>query len=311
MKNLLKADFFRLIKYKPFIIIGSMLVLFSVYLNYCFNIDLKYTSDYYIHPFDYFVYISFITSTFVSFFAGINFTDGIIRNKLFCGHSKTKIYLSNAIICAVASAIFTLVFSTSGIWLVANNRMDIASFLVFSLICVIVTISFSAIASFFTFIIRGKAIPIVASAMIIIGMFLATNNIGEKLAETEYTEVIDTIDGKKVNEDNNYEFYAYTADSKITYKTIKNPFFIPDGAKRTVMETVFKLLPTSNLYYTMTMVISADSPERVQAMTSDFDQRDISSTKDVLDSMNVIYNIITLAAFTLAGVYIFKREDIK
>lgn len=311
MKKLLKADFFRLIKYKPFIIIGSLLVLFSIYLNYCFNMDINHTVDFYIHPFDYFVYISFITSTFVSFFAGINFTDGIIRNKLFCGHSKTKIYLSNAIICAVASMVFTLLFALSGIWLIANEKMDLTSFLVFTLICVIVTISFSAIASFFTFVIRGKAIPIVASALIIIGMFLATNNIGERLAEPEYTEVIDTIDGKKVNEDNNYEFYAYTADSKITYKTIKNTFYVPDGAKRTVMETVFKLLPTSNLYYTMTMVISANSPDRVQALTSDFDQRDISSAKDILDSMNVIHNIITLAAFTLAGIIIFKKEDLK
>lgn len=307
MKNLMKADFMRLIKYKPFLIIGGILILFSLYLNFGFNVNMKNDDFYYIRPFEYFVYISFITSTFVSFFAGINFTDGVIRNKLFCGHSKAKIYFSNAIICAFASLVFTVIHMLGGIWVVANGKIDVPSFFVFCFVSIIVSISFSAIASFCTFIIKGKAIPIVASALIIIGMFVATNRIGEALSEPEYTEVIDTVDGEEVG---TYSV-VISGNSNITYKKVENPYYIPDGAKRTTLETVFKLLPTSNLYYSTTIVLSSDSPEKVQALTSDFDQADISCAKDVLDSTNVLYNFITLAVFTLAGVYIFRKENLQ
>ncbi len=308
MFKLLRADFSRLIKHKTFIVLCILLALFSAYINYGTGVTIKETRDFIVFPFETLAYLSFIISAFVALFTGTNFTDGIIRNKLFSGHSKAEIFLSNTIVCSVASSVLTAILILSGIWLVFNKLVTPVTFLSCILVSIITSVSFSVFASFCTFICRGKTVPLIMTAVILAGMFLTTSKLGEALSETEYTDEIESVNGVPIDELSD----IYISDStKITYKTVKNARFIPDGAKRNIMEKTYRFMPTTQFMSVASIEYTADDLKNAYYIKDCNSQEKLDSPEDAFEIVNVAYCFAFIAIFTCAGIVIFRKEDVK
>lgn len=313
MSKLIRADFVRLFRSKTFLAFCGIIAAFAVYLNVGYSVSLKTPNmDYLINPFALLVYFSFAVTTAVSFFAGVNFSDGVIRNKLFSGYSKAEIYLANLTVCAVMSAIFTVIYMSGGIWLVVNKKMSAATLLTHVIAGTAVSVSFSVLGSAVTFICRGKAVPIVVSAVLTLVMCLGGNLLHDKLDEPEYIREIETINGVSVDD---AEVFVYGNDDEITFRTEINPKYLPDGTPRTVLETLYRFIPTAQAIEISEISYWSDTTDTVYRMTTrgaeNFgDDTEITSPLDAFRTVNPLYCLLFQLLITAGAILIFKKEDI-
>ena len=305
MIKLIRADFSRLFGYKRFLLLMGLTAAFAAYLNYGQTVTVNAGGNYSIFPFELLFYCSFIITTFIAFFSGINFTDGVIRNKLFSGYSKTQIYLSNSIVSAFMASVFTAVYMLSGAWLVIKDIIDIETFLAYVLVSVIASVAFSAVGTFAAFIFKGRAVPIVVSAVLIVGMLLTTGKTQEMLSHTEYTQVLDTVNGVP------YEEALFISDSdELTFKEVKDPNYISDEKLRKVLETVFRILPTSVNDTVASMDYTPEYSEHIVQRENFNEYVDVTSPENAFNAGNVPYVLTFITVFTCAGVLIFRKKDI-
>ncbi len=116
MRKLLRADFSRLWKDKIFWL--GTLFMFGLGI---FAVCSKYSDiiRYNAHSFlddvllVYVLYVGFLSAIFCSLFLGTEYSDGTIRNKMVVGHLRTSIYLSNWLTSIVAAIIMAAVFLLS------------------------------------------------------------------------------------------------------------------------------------------------------------------------------------------------------
>lgn len=306
MSRLLKADFSRLFTYKPFIISCAVIALFSVYMNFG-HLSTLSEPEYYIYPLELIIYFAFIVSSFISFFCGINFSESVIKNKLFAGHSKVKIYLSNAIVSVFVSCIFFILDITSIIWVVYNHKISWSVFFSLILAGAVVSIPFSAIATFITFICRGKAVPIVLSAVIVLSMLFSSARIKEKLIEPEYTDAIETIDGVDVD-----DVKIVRADAEMTFKKVKNPMYLSDKKLRRILTFIYEAMPTSQLFCVSSILLNSDYPDFATIETIEDEKvTDLKNANDIFSNVKLIYSVSFSIILTAAGVFIFRKEELK
>lgn len=111
MNKLLSAGFARLWKSKCFwlgMVFISGIIILNLFTNY-HNMKLGYFQT----SLDSFLYAAFVligifTSIWAALFLGTEYSDGTVRNKLVCGHSRTDVYLSSLIVCFVSSFLVCL-----------------------------------------------------------------------------------------------------------------------------------------------------------------------------------------------------------
>ena len=307
MLKLLRADFHRLIKYKPFIILIAVIALFSAYLNYGHPVTVRESPDYYIFPFELLNYLSFVVTVFISLFSGINFSDGVIRNKLYAGHSKVSIYLSNAIVTAAISTIIGLVYMTSGLWLTAMHKISAEAFAAYMFSGAFSLLAFSATGTFVVFVCRGRTIPLVVGAVVIVGMFIGTARLNDIITQPEYIQEIESVDGVSIN-----NVSVITTDADIKFKEVKNERYISDPKKRKALETAYYFLPTSRLETIAGATLDSETPDHLyyDSVSSD-DIITVNGPGDIINKSDVIYCVAFWLLITTAGTLIFRKEDIQ
>lgn len=234
MRKLLSANFSRLWKDKIFwLCMGAMLIYSVVYmLNGCrqATVDLSeynYSIDnYYFH---FAVVIGAFCALFSSMFLGTEYSDGTIRNKIIVGHTRTSIYIANLITSFTATLLIMLVWligalvaiPTLGVW-----EMGIPNLLAYLLIAVMFEAALSAIFTFVCMQSTNKAITVVISMLLFLGLLVFASMIYNGLSEPEMTS------GVKIT----------TSGMEMSEPT-PNPNYI-SGVKRTIYEFVVDILPT-------------------------------------------------------------------
>ena len=56
------------------------------------------------------LFIGIFLAIFISIFVGIEYSDGVIRNKIIAGHSRTSIYISNLMISILGALLIELIY---------------------------------------------------------------------------------------------------------------------------------------------------------------------------------------------------------
>lgn len=177
MIKLLSASFTRLRKNKLFWIItiftiGLALVIISARYN-----DMKrYGEAIEIGQLllNYPTIIGIVIAIFTSLFLGVEYSDGVIRNKICVGHKRINIYLSNLIITTVTSLCFYIIFCTVitiiGIPLFGIGTITLTQMLTKILIVFITIIAYSSIFTFFANCISNKTIIAITTILFAFGL---------------------------------------------------------------------------------------------------------------------------------------------
>lgn len=113
MNKLLSAGFMCLKKSKIFWILFFFMFALGLYVPISQYLDMqKYGYAITLDSvfFTYVMFMGILTAVFCSLFIGTEYNDGTIRNKLIVGHSRTAIYLSNLIVCTVAGILIAFAY---------------------------------------------------------------------------------------------------------------------------------------------------------------------------------------------------------
>ena len=234
MCKLLSANFSRLRKDKIFrLCMGAMLIYSVVYmLNGCRQAtadssEYHYSIDaYYFH---FAIIIGAFCAVFGSMFLGTEYSDGTIRNKIVAGHTRTSIYIANLLTLFIATLLMTLIWligalvaiPTLGVW-----KMGIPNLLGYLSIAMMFEAAFSAIFTFVCMQSTNKAITVVVSMLLFLGLLVFASMVYDGLNQPEMTSGVQiTANGMEMSE------------------SFPNPNYV-SGAMRKIYDFILDFLPT-------------------------------------------------------------------
>ncbi len=126
--------------------------------------------------FGYSIFVGIVIAIFTSLFLGVEYSDGIIRNKICIGHKRSNIYFSNLVVVILTSifsyVLFLGVVCTLGIPLFGEPSISLFHlFMLFG--CVLgAMIAYCSIFTFLAMILSSKTIMAVVSIMLAFGLLL-------------------------------------------------------------------------------------------------------------------------------------------
>lgn len=287
MTKLLYAEFSRLFHsliFKAGVLFSAGLSIFIIFMRW---LDVTQNPEFYHNfPVSYRnadglifvggIYLIFVLAIFIGEFIGREYSDGTIRNKLVCGHTRRSIYLSKLIVCSVACLIFHLLYILvsvlMGILLIDGTTMTIGQLMLSSLAGSFTMTAITALMLFISMLIPHKASGSVCCLLLALLMMFGSLTIYERLQSEEY-----------------YDAYTYTDEDtgiSISVDRQRNPHY-PTGIRRELYEFLNEYLPFSQLY-------------SIVIMESEFD----------LNGIWIVYDCITILLVSGTGVIVFKKKDL-
>ncbi len=234
MTKLLSANFSRLLRDKIFWIVSSVMFILAVFMAIKNGLtadsydDVKSLNSCY---FTILPMVGFFYSVFISFYIGTDYNDGTIRNKLIVGHNRLNIYFSNYITCFTGTFVIIVLlvigsaFSAPflGYW-----EGGIKSYLIMAFLCIFITAALTAIITMVSMLSSNKAITVVLTIVVSLGLIIMASTIYNQLAEAEFTR----------------EFISLSADGTVELgPEISNPAYV-SGWQRKFYEWLLQFLPT-------------------------------------------------------------------
>lgn len=193
MSRLLSADFAKLKKNKFFWICIIGMFLLGVFMAAMHYIAMQEYGEN--EPqitnilFSYALVVVFLIPAFVSLFVGTEYSDGTIRNKMIIGHTRSRIYLSNLIVCSIAGLVFCTCYLI-GVFAVAlplyTIDTDILKGIMILILCsFVMSIAFTALCVLTAMLCQNKALTAVVNILAACFLLVMSIYIMNKLSEPE------------------------------------------------------------------------------------------------------------------------------
>ena len=284
MSRLIYAGLLRLKKSKLFWAVLAAITVACVYA--CVRFSRKSAPYYEWMLFELTSVLCFVGAAFVGLFAGTEYADGTMRNKLISGHTRAAIYGANlcvsAIACAAFQGIVFVVIGTLGTLLIGTLGQPVQ--IAFYMLCaLLVSVSFAALFMAIVMISGRKAGAIVAAFAIAFGLILISDGIWDRLLEPQTLQSGPIV----VHEDGTISMEP----DEIT----ENPLYVPEGALRDALTVLNSSLPTGQMILLANRISLIEPPQ--------------------LDISGHWYWPLGSMLFTLmvsaAGFMLFNRKDIK
>ena len=276
MNKLLASNFSRLWKNKVFWIGTATLFLWStIMLLFGYRAALKAPEySYFLDEF-FFQYgpiIGIFCAVFTSLFLGTDYSDGTIRNKIMIGHSRQSIYLSNLIVSTVAGMIMNAAWILSMLTVGTSLFGWLRSSMTTILMYLFITVlMIAALASIFTFISMLSQNK-ASAAVITLLTFLVL------LFLASYCN-------NRLNEPEMYSAAVVTSNGLELTDPTQNPDYI-SGNVRKMFEFFVDFLPTGQ-----GILMSGMEAVHLWLMP--------------------LYSLLVITLTTMAGVFCFRRKDLK
>lgn len=308
MSKLLRADFQRLFKNKFF---WAIILLTTGYSIFCatgiYNVfvDKMKNSEfeYSIFPFEFIIALPFVVAVFTCYFIKTNESDGIIRNKLFCGHTRTAVYISNAVISVFVSTVCSVIFTACFIPFIILGKCNIKVFLAFIVVNAVLTAIIGMISTFIAFTVKGDAISIIAAVVVIALMFLATSELHKTLEDSKTFFRVDKVNGVEYSAG-----MVVSENDVVTYKEVENPNYC-GGTKREVYGLIYKTLPTTH-FMEIAGISFYSEDNKLTTSGSLLDMVIIEKPNDIFKTVNPFYSLGFGIVITAVGILIFKKKNI-
>ena len=278
MRKLLSAGFTRLWKSRIFWLALSCSVLLGLFAVYDQYRMLQRIPTLSVAPeelmFTMMPAMEIVCPILISMFLGTEYSDGTVRNKLICGHKRGDIYFSNLIVCTAASVItqLTLYLVTFLLTLpFSTGSTMMAGQIIYIVACSVLVTV--AISAICTLV--TMSIQKKASGAVCSIILIILLFFGSSYLDSKLREQELTPMGLVYYEDGHSEWV----------EPEPNPLYI-SGAKREVLELVFDALPSGQV-------------------------SDINNLNFERSERWPILSLGVTVIVSAAGIYIFKKKDIK
>ena len=183
--------------------------------------------------FSYALVVVFLIPAFVSLFVGTEYSDGTIRNKMIIGHTRSRIYLSNLIVCSIAGLVFCTCYLI-GVFAVAlplyTIDTDILKGIMILILCgFVMSIAFTALCVLTAMLCQNKALTAVVNILAACFLLVMSIYIMNKLSEPEvypgYSVITDSGEVEVLGNEPNPDYLRGT--EREIYQFFND--FIPTG----------------------------------------------------------------------------------
>lgn len=281
MRNLLSAGFARLRRSMPFYLCAGAVFSQAVFTmldlsrQAIANTDLPYYLEQ--QYFDTAVFSCIFLAVFIGLFISVEYNDGTLRNKLLVGHTRAAVYLSNLIICAAASVVFTAAWMVGGMvgipvlgfWTIGADQLLLAA-----VVSVLASITLSAIFLLVCMAPTNKSVVAVACILLLsLALILIASYFYNNLCEPE------TVSNVFITLEDGLQFGDPTP----------NPNYVAEPL-RTVYVIIVNLLPTGQ----QMLLANIKSGEGFAVYP-----------------LQIAGSLVLTALVTGVGLALFKRKDLK
>ena len=305
MRNLLRANFFRLFKSKIFylaIIAMAALAAFTTWNQW--DEMRKYGATVTV---DYALFLSqvvygIVAAIFVSLFVGVEYSDGTIRNKLLVGRKRVDIYLANFITCAATLAIVYTASTAAalglGVLLLEPSAVPAEHLWIAFGMGFFAVLAYAAIYNFIAMLLSNKTYTAIASILLAFGLMICGTFVQNRLDQPEFIQQLAHTAAASDTVAEHVEMDAHTENvetavavnedgeiSQMALETVPNPQYL-SGAERERFQFFLDLNP-----YGQTMelaMLNIAHPVRI-----------------------ILLDLGIVLIFGLGGVALFRRKDIK
>lgn len=279
MSKLIYANLVRMFRSKVFWASEIFLAGYSIFVYVMGRINIRNNSlminrGWTIYFFNEMLFIHVVMAVFISFFIGVEYSDGTIRNKIAVGHARRDIYLANVIVCYAAGLLQFITYSVvsvfSSLLLIGPYALVSMSQIPWRVGCsLFIILAYTAAFSLIAMLDANKARAVVLELVLALVFVMLMTQIWSDLQEPEKMNRVAMADtGEMVLEE-------YIPNSKYV-----------DGTKRVVYEWIDAFLPEDQAMY----VIDSEAVFSMRA------------------PLCLLGESLVLIA---AGVYLFQRKDIK
>lgn len=279
MSKLLCANWARVIRSKIFWIAEIFLTGYSIFVYFLSYINSRNmieidNAEWTVYFFNEMLFIHAIMAIFTAFFIGVEYSDGVIRNKFVIGHTRKAVYMSNFMICYIVGLIQFVTYSITSVisgWIFLGSRTFIGMPQILWRIglSMMIIMAYSAVFSLIVMLDSNKARAAVVGLVVVFVYVMLTTQIWADLSEPERTS------RAVVSETGELEMEQDVPNSKYV-----------GGTKRVVYEWLDAFLPMDQAMYVI----------------------------DPQASFSMKVPICLLGETILivgAGMYVFQRKDMK
>ena len=244
----------------------------------------------------------FIIPIIIGLFIGTDYSDGTIRNKLVVGHTRFNVYLANLITGVSVSVLIYLAGIAAsyitGLICFKNDVLSASETFLFVITGILITASWSAICTLISMLFHSKAGSVVISLLIAAFMAVFSLEIIHSLSEPEFydenvymlEESATTFEFSKPFEEMTEEDFM---DMGITPGEIEdlvsmkgeNPN-VPHGVKRAIFKFVRDVSPGCQIV-------------------------NIADWQDEYNDKTILWSSVIILLTTSAGIFIFRRQNLK
>lgn len=276
MSRLLSAGFARLKKNKTFrgnIILMAVLGFLIPVISYVEAQEYGRSVALEEGIFQYVIYMGILQAVFCSIFVGTEYQDGTIRNKVVVGRKRPEIYLSHLVVCTVAG------FLTCVTYCIAYLLVGIPLFGGFQEPAAMVLLLF----------ICSAALCISYTAIyVVVAMLCQSRTITAQISLLLAFGMLlaGSYISSRLSEPEYWTDYVIMeGESTIREEEIHNPNFL-QGTERKVYEFLQEFLPGGQM-----VLLSSKRVENMERL--------------------LLYDMLILAGGTGAGIFFFRRKDLK
>ena len=272
MSKLLRANFARLFKSRLFRFCIAAIFAASAFAVFD---QAKYTKVIDGMLFSGISIISIVSAVFISIFAGTEYSDGTMRNKLYMGHSRVSVYGASLVTCSAAAVIMHVILIAVvvclGIPMIGKVTMTASEILLLSLLSILIVTAYASVYILLGMLITSKAAGASAAILLSFGMIIGADALYRCINTTEYRPM---------------PYIDEESETGYDTELVPNPRY-PSETKRKIMQTALNILPSGQAL----QIASGELPENTAELP--------------------LYAIADIAVTTVVGIMIFRRKDIK
>lgn len=305
MRNLLRANFSRLMKSKSFWAALLFMTGFAAFIAWnqwddMRNYGAAVTVD--AAMFNAQVIFGITAAVFVSLFVGVEYSDGTIRNKVLVGRGRTDIYAANFLTCAAALAIVyavsTAVAFGLGTLLLEPSAVPAKHLLIAFGMGLFMVVSYAAIYNFIGMALSNRTYTAIVSILLAFGLMICGTYVRNKLDQPEFiqqlshTEAASDVAAEYMEMDAHTEnmetAVAVNEDGTVTQmalETVPNPQYLSGAARKR-----FQFFLDVNPYGQTVELAMLNIPHPLRI---------------------ILLDVGIALFFSLGGICLFRRKDIK
>ena len=218
-------------------------------------------------------FISIPTTLFVSFYIGLEYSDGTIRNKIMIGKKRYSVYLSHwlfiIVLCFLLYIEYLFVILCLGIPLLGAASVNALTIFYWIATQIITIIALVSIFTFISFVCSSRIVAIIIEFLLSIALIVVIILIIGRLSVPEYIET--------------YQWNAVTGQMELI--KILNPNY-PSSTERNLLIGILYILPTA---FSFTILVGIP-----------------------LNLGSIVIILIALSGLcTGLGIFLFTRKDLK